>query len=320
VKPSAPSEASPPPPPREIAVAARGVIKTFDSFLTRALDDVNFEVRRGEVFGLVGPAGSGKTTLLKLLAGLASPTEGKIKVFGRSPKWGAVKARIGYLPQKKNAGAKDEAEGIFEALGKSLSLLRGRRTKISGEVSAESPRRKDFAQAVLGGRDLILLDEPFAGLDAAGRREIRELIASLSARGKTVIVTGALISDVKNLCDRMAVLFAGKIQATGTLDDLLATPDAIRFTGPVLASATAERVLKIIRDDLQESSANEPAAPAPEAVTKPGDSIRHDKLAGLMKPTAATPAAAAEKGNTALLARKADEKLSALVRKPEPGK
>jgi ABC-2 type transport system ATP-binding protein len=254
----------------EVVVAVRGLTKVFKDFWgrpkARAVDNVDFEVRRGEVFGLLGPNGSGKSTTVKILLGLLYPTKGHIEVFGHSPRHVATKARIGYLPEESYlyrylnshetldffgnlfhlpGGERDKrAEQLLEMVGLSQT-----RTRAVGEFSKGMQRRIGLAQALINDPDLVILDEPTAGLDPIGCREVKDLILALARRGKTVILSSHLLSDVEDVCDRVVIYYGGKIQAMGTLKELLATPDAIRITTPVLPRETLERVLEMIRKD-----------------------------------------------------------------------
>jgi ABC-2 type transport system ATP-binding protein len=109
-----------------------------------------------------------------------------------------------------------------------------------------------LAQALINDPDLVILDEPTSGLDPIGCREVKDLILALARRGKTVILSSHLLADVEDVCDRVVIYYGGKVQAMGTLKDLLATPDAIRITTPALPRETMERVLAIIRKDVAE--------------------------------------------------------------------
>jgi ABC-2 type transport system ATP-binding protein len=111
-------------------------------------------------------------------------------------------------------------------------------------------RRIGLAQALINDPDLVILDEPTSGLDPIGCREVKDLILALTRRGKTVILSSHLLSDVEDVCDRVVIYYGGKIQAMGALKELLATPDAIRITTPALPRETMERVLEIIRRDV----------------------------------------------------------------------
>ena len=260
-------------PSGEVIVSVRGLTKVFKDFWgrakARAVDNVDFEVRRGEVFGLLGPNGSGKSTTVKLLLGLLYPTKGHIEVFDHSPRHVATKSRIGYLPEESylyrylnsretldffgnlfhlRKGDRDNrSEQLLEMVGLSQT-----RTRAVGEFSKGMQRRIGLAQALINDPDLVILDEPTSGLDPIGCREVKNLILALARRGKTVILSSHLLSDVEDVCDRVVIYYGGRIQAMGTLKDLLAKPDAIRITTPALSRETMERVLEIIRKDVAE--------------------------------------------------------------------
>lgn len=255
----------------DVVVSVRGLTKVFKDFWgrpkARAVDNVDFDVKRGEVFGLLGPNGSGKSTTVKMLLGLLYPTKGHIAVFGESPRHVQTKAHIGYLPEESylyryldsretldffgnlfhlDKGDRDKrAEQLLEMVG-----LNQTRTRAVGEFSKGMQRRIGLAQALINDPDLVILDEPTAGLDPIGCREIKDLIIALAKRGKTVILSSHLLSDVEDVCDRVVIYYGGKIQALGTLQELLAKPDTLRITTPVLPRPTMERVLEIIRKDI----------------------------------------------------------------------
>jgi ABC-2 type transport system ATP-binding protein len=126
------------------------------------------------------------------------------------------------------------------------------RMRAVGEFSKGKQRRIGLAQALINDPDLVILDEPTSGLDPIGCREVKDLILALARRGKTVILSSHLLADVEDVCDRVVIYYGGKVQAMGTLKDLLATPDAIRITTPALSRETMERVLAIIRKDVAE--------------------------------------------------------------------
>jgi ABC-2 type transport system ATP-binding protein len=260
-----------PPANGETVISVRGLTKVFKDFWNRpkarAVDNVDFDVRRGEVFGLLGPNGSGKSTTVKLLLGLLYPTKGHIEVFGRSPRHVATKSRIGYLPEESylyrylnsretldffgnlfhldQGERNDRAEQLLEMVGLSQTRMRA-----VGEFSKGMQRRIGLAQALINDPDLVILDEPTSGLDPIGCREIKDLILALARRGKTVILSSHLLSDVEDVCDRVVIYYGGKIQAMGTLKELLAKPDTLRITTPVLPRETMERVLEVIRKDV----------------------------------------------------------------------
>jgi ABC-2 type transport system ATP-binding protein len=255
----------------ETIVAVRGLTKIFKDFWGRhkakAVDNVDFEVRRGEVFGLLGPNGSGKSTTVKMLLGLLYPTSGHIEVFGHSPRHVASKAHIGYLPEESYlyrfldsnetldffgnlfdlppAQRKQRNEQLLEMVG--LSQVSRR---VVGEFSKGMQRRIGLAQALINDPDLVILDEPTAGLDPIGCREVKDLILALARRGKTVILSSHLLADVEDVCDRVVIYYGGRIHAQGPLRQLLAKPDAIRITMPPLGRESMQKVLDLIRLDV----------------------------------------------------------------------
>jgi ABC-2 type transport system ATP-binding protein len=255
----------------EVVVSVRGLTKVFKDFWNRpkarAVDNVDFEVRKGEVFGLLGPNGSGKSTTVKLLLGLLNPTKGHIEVFGHSPRHVQTKSRIGYLPEESYLYRYLNSRETLDFFGNLFHLSKNERdnraeqllemvglgktqTRAVGEFSKGMQRRIGLAQALINDPDLVILDEPTAGLDPIGCREVKDLIVALARRGKTVILSSHLLSDVEDVCDRVVIYYGGKIQAAGTLKELLAEPDTLRITTPVLPRETLERVLEIIRKDI----------------------------------------------------------------------
>jgi ABC-2 type transport system ATP-binding protein len=257
----------------EVIVTVRGLTKVFKDFWgrpkARAVDNVDFEVRQGEVFGLLGPNGSGKSTTVKMLLGLLYPTRGHIEVFGKSPRHVATKSRIGYLPEESylyrylnsretldffgnlfhltNDERRQRGEQLLDMVG-----LTQTRTRAVGEFSKGMQRRIGLAQALINDPDLVILDEPTAGLDPIGCREVKDLILALARRGKTVILSSHLLSDVEDVCDRVVIYYGGRIQAMGELKDLLANRDAVRITTPPLSREKMQKVLEMIRADVAE--------------------------------------------------------------------
>jgi ABC-2 type transport system ATP-binding protein len=257
----------------ENIVAVRGLTKVFKDFWgrpkARAVDNVDFEIRKGEVFGLLGPNGSGKSTTIKMLLGLLNPTKGHIDIFGHSPRHVQTKSRIGYLPEESYLYRYLSPTETLEFFGNLFDLsaeerrkraeqlmdmvgLNQARTRVVGEFSKGMQRRIGLAQALINDPDLVILDEPTAGLDPIGCREVKDLIVALARRGKTVILSSHLLSDVEDVCDRVVIYYGGKIQAKGTLKELLTERDSVRITTPPLPRETMEKVLATIRADVAE--------------------------------------------------------------------
>ena len=258
---------------QEMVVKVKGLTKIFKDFWhrpkARAVNDVSFDIRRGEVFGLLGPNGSGKSTTIKMLLGLLHPTSGLIQVFGRSPRDVKTKARIGYLPEESylykyldseetldffgnlfaigGAERRKRAEQLLEMVG-----LKGVHLRTVGEFSKGMQRRIGLAQALINDPDLVILDEPTSGMDPIGCREMKDLIMNLAQRGKTVILSSHLLSDVEDVCDRAVIYYGGKVQAIGELGDLLAERDSVRITMPTLSEPALAKVLDQIKHDVTE--------------------------------------------------------------------
>jgi ABC-type multidrug transport system ATPase subunit len=257
----------------EVVARLLNVSKFFDSLwngdFVWALRNVTFEVRRGEVLGLLGPSGSGKSTALQMLAGKLRPVEGKVEVFGRSPRSRWAKARIGYLPQRADASTRFER-----------SSLRGLFNRLLGISSGQSlPAGVGFMHALRNKPDLILLDDPFDAVNTTANLAIREKIRALAQNGRTIVVTSSLLSEVHGLCDRLAVFSAGTVMALGTVNELLADAHALNFLAPVLPQTLSRRLREMIRESLSEPPSRESASSAllpPDSVpaTPPVTQIR----------------------------------------------
>jgi ABC-2 type transport system ATP-binding protein len=263
--------AQPQPMSGDAIVSVRGLTKIFKDFWgrpkARAVDNVDFEVRRGEVFGLLGPNGSGKSTTVKMLLGLLYPTRGHIEVFGHSPRHVKTKAHIGYLPEESYLYRFLDSRETLNFFGNLFDIPSGERhkrneqllemvglnqvrTRVVGEFSKGMQRRIGLAQALINDPDLVILDEPTAGLDPIGCREVKDLILALARRGKTVILSSHLLSDVEDVCDRVVIYYGGRIQAMGSLKELLVKPDTVRISMPPLPRQSMQAVLDIIRHDV----------------------------------------------------------------------
>ena len=257
----------------DLVVSAVGLVKEFRDFWNRpkakAVNDLDFEVREGEVLGLLGPNGSGKSTTVKMLLGLLYPTAGRLTVFGKSPRDVDTKRLIGYLPEESYLYKYLTAYETLDFFGSLFNLSPLERRKRSeqllemvglshaknrpvGEFSKGMTRRIGLAQAMINDPALLILDEPTSGLDPLGCREVKDLIHLFKKRGKTVIVTSHLLSDIEDVCDRVIILYGGKIRAQGTLNELLTIQGTDRITTPQLNPETMEKVLAILRSQLSE--------------------------------------------------------------------
>ena len=255
----------------EPVVQAVGLTKMFRDFWqrpkARAVNGIDFEIKPGEVVGLLGPNGSGKSTTVKMLLGLLYPTGGKVTVFGKSPREVETKREIGYLPEESYLYKFLTAEETLDFFGSLFNISKeDRRRRIDqlldmvglaharyrrvGEFSKGMARRIGLAQAMINDPAFLILDEPTSGLDPLGCREVKDLILALKKRGKTVLITSHLLSDVEDICDRVIILYGGKIRAEGALDDLLAESDKTRILTPRLPKETMDKVLATLRENL----------------------------------------------------------------------
>lgn len=238
----------------DVIIETRNLTKVYRDFWgrqkVRALKALDLEIRRGEIFGLLGPNGSGKTTTTKLILGLLFPTSGQVLVFGRDATEVTKNERIGYLPEESylyrflNA---EETLNFYGRLFNMSSALRRQRTadliEMVGltkakrrqlrEYSKGMTRRIGLAQALINDPELIVLDEPTTGLDPIGTRQMKDLILQLKEQGKTVLMCSHLLADVQDVCDRIGILYQGELKELGRVDSLLKVRDVteIRTTG-----------------------------------------------------------------------------------------
>jgi ABC-2 type transport system ATP-binding protein len=225
----------------------------------RAVDGLDLTVERGEVFGFLGPNGAGKTTTLKILMGLLQPTSGSASILGEPAGSVSVRRRLGYLPENpyfydyltapefltyvgrlfgmRQPGLGRTVDALLERVG-----LAGARKVQLRKFSKGMVQRIGIAQAIINDPEVVFLDEPMSGLDPLGRREVREVIASLRTRGVTVFFSSHILPDVESLCDRVAILNRGRLQQAGALHEIL----KVEITGH-------EIILAHVGDTLRES-------------------------------------------------------------------
>ncbi len=253
----------------EIIVQATALTKVFKDFWmrakARAVDGVDFEIHRGEIFGLLGPNGSGKSTIIKLILGLLHKTSGRLSVFGKPPSDVIVKKYIGFLPEESYLYRYLNSRETLDYYGKLFGLEgRTRRQRIDdlldmvgltqvahrpvGEFSKGMMRRIGLAQALINDPDFLILDEPTSGLDPIGTRQVKDLILELGKRGKTILLSSHLLADVEDVCDRMVMLYGGKIRAEGTAESLLSDTEHTIIETPRLREDTVSRVEQVIQE------------------------------------------------------------------------
>jgi ABC-2 type transport system ATP-binding protein len=233
------------------AVQTENLTKVYKDFWgrdkVRALDDLTLTINRGEVFGLLGPNGSGKSTTIKLLLGLIFPSRGSARVLGEKAGSTVINEKIGFLPEESYLYRFLNGEETLRFYGQLFKIPRkelnrripalldtvgldakSRKRKLR-EYSKGMARRIGLAQALINNPDLILLDEPTTGLDPIGTREMKDLILSLKNQGKTVLLCSHLLADVQDVCDRITILFRGRMQTIGQVSDLLKVRDVTQI-------------------------------------------------------------------------------------------
>ena len=258
----------------ESVIEIRNLGKVYRDFWGRpkvkAVNALSLDVRRGEVFGLLGPNGSGKTTTLKLLLGLLFPSEGEIKILGKSAADVAKNERIGYLPEESYLYRFLNAYETLDFYGRLFdmpaSVRKERSEKLLDQVklapqarhrqlkeySKGMTRRIGVAQALINDPDLVMLDEPTSGLDPLGNRDMKDLILDLKKQGKTVLMCSHLLADVQDVCDRIAILYGGELKVMGRVDELLKAQDETQ----ILSSKLSPEAIKEVEAVLKKHGAN----------------------------------------------------------------
>ena len=228
--------------PMDTILKAEGLSKTFKvGFWGRpaiAVQSLDLEVRKGEVFGFLGPNGAGKTTTIKMLMGLIYPSSGQAWLFGRPIGDKEAKARLGFLPEApyfydyltsheflqfyghlfglRGAVLNKRIDELLELVG----MTHARHLQLR-KFSKGMLQRVGIAQALINDPELVVLDEPMSGLDPIGRKEIRDLILRLKETGKTIFFSSHILHDAELLCDRVAIILKGRLVACGRVSELI---------------------------------------------------------------------------------------------------
>ncbi len=255
----------------EPIIEAVELTKTFRDFWhrprVRAVRGITFSVRPGEVFGLLGPNGSGKSTTIKMILGLLHPGSGELRVLGESPDQVPMRERLGFLPEESYLYPYLTCEETLDFFGKLFPMdastrrervdqllemigLQHARKRPVGELSKGMARRIALAQALINDPDLIILDEPTSGLDPLGCRQVKDLIAALAQRGKTILLSSHLLADVEDVCDRIAILYNGSLRAMGPIHELLEDKSRYQLTLPELPPDAMKQLLARLREAL----------------------------------------------------------------------
>ncbi|MHC4123093.1 MAG: ABC transporter ATP-binding protein [Planctomycetota bacterium] len=254
----------------QYAVETFSLTKIFTDWWGRnkvcAVDHLDLKVFENEVFGLLGPNGSGKTTTLKMLLGLLRPSKGKTLCLGGDSTDPKINGRIGFMPEESYLYKYLNARETLDFYGRLFGLpVKVRKIRIEslldmvglkavanrpvGTFSKGMARRIGLAQALINDPDLLILDEPTTGLDPIGTRQIKDLIIQLAKRGKTVLLCSHLLADVEDVCDRIAILYGGRIQTEGQVHMLLQQTDKTQITANRLSSSTTEKIKQLIESE-----------------------------------------------------------------------
>lgn len=247
----------------EPAVEIRNLVKEFRPAgrkePLRAVDDVSLSIGAGEVYGLIGPNGSGKSTTMKALLGLVQPDSGSCRIFGNDSLQVDSRQQVGFLPENpyfykhlsgaetlrfygKLCGLRGAAlEGRVKELLELVDLSEAGNRRLGG-YSKGMLQRIGLAQALVQEPRLVILDEPTAGVDPIGSRQIRDLIFDLKKRGITVFLCSHLLEQVQEVCDRVGIIHRGRMVKEGPLDELLAVGDQTEI---ILRDASPELLEKI---------------------------------------------------------------------------
>ena len=251
----------------DIVLRVEGLEKTFHIGFFRkrveAVKGTSFTVKRGEIFGLLGPNGAGKTTTIKSILRLIFPSKGRIEIFGRPAGDRESAKRVGYMPENPYVYQYLKPLEFLDLCGRLAGMPKGDRRARSedmidkvglaqavdrpiGKFSKGMMQRIGLAQALLHDPELLVLDEPMSGLDPIGRKEVRDVLLEQRARGKTLLFTSHILSDVELLCDRVVIMQHGEITSEGKVHDLLESAGRnveIRLSGatPTLKDSLASR-------------------------------------------------------------------------------
>ncbi len=251
----------------DAAVAIRGLTKIFPVPLHRhsivAVRDLSLRVEPGEVYGLLGPNGSGKSTTLKIILGLVSPSRGRTEIFGRDSRLVESREAVGFLPENpyfykylsgeetlrffgrlcrlSGVRLKNRTDELLELVG----LTKARKRRL-GTYSKGMLQRIGLAQALIHEPKLLVLDEPTAGVDPAGSRQIRDLIVDLKRRGITVLLSSHLLAQAQEICDRVAILADGALVREGRLEELIAIENQTELVVANASSGLVDEIESLI--------------------------------------------------------------------------
>ncbi len=229
-----------------VAISIQGVSKDFripgSKRRLRAVDNLNLEIDQASIFGLLGPNGSGKSTTIKMALGLIRPSEGRCEILGKSSLEPSARMGIGYLPEAPYFQRFLTGRELLRYFGKLSGLpkssLQDRVDMLLAKVGLDDAgdrrvggyskgmlQRIGLAQAMIGDPEILILDEPTAGVDPIGAADIASIIRELRDEGRTVLLCSHLLSQVETICDRAAIMVKGKLALEGSVDSLTSTSE-----------------------------------------------------------------------------------------------
>jgi ABC-2 type transport system ATP-binding protein len=282
----------------QYAIETVSLTKIFPDWWGRAkvvaVEDLNLNIRHNEIYGFLGPNGSGKTTTIKMLLNLLHPTKGAGFVLGGTVGDPKVSARVGYLPEESylyryltaretldfygrifglpSAVRKARVETLLEMVG-----LSGMGNRQIGTFSKGMARRIGLAQALINDPDLLILDEPTSGMDPMGTRQMKDLFVELVRRGKTILLCSHLLADVEDVCDRIGILYGGRMQLEGTVRELLQDKDEMQIRTGKLSDRAVEQIERIVSKEGAKLNIENPMEKLESFFIKIVDKARQEK-------------------------------------------
>lgn len=254
----------------QYAIETFSLTKIFPDWWGRAkviaVDDLDLKIKHNEIYGLLGPNGSGKTTTLKMLLSLLHPTKGKALVLGGNGGNPKISALIGYLPEDSYLYKYLSARETLDFYGRIFGLpskvrkaridtllemvgLTGMSHRPVGTYSKGMARRIGLAQALINDPDLLILDEPTSGMDPISTRQMKDLFLHLAKRGKTILLCSHLLADVEDVCDRIGILYGGRMQVEGRVKALLQHSDQKQILTGSISDSAVEQIKRIVTQE-----------------------------------------------------------------------
>ena len=319
------------------AIETISLTKIFGDWWGRAkviaVDQLDLKIRYNEIYGLLGPNGSGKTTTLKMLLNLLHPTKGRTLVLGGSGLTAKISERIGYLPEDSYLYRYLTARETLDFYGRIFDLPAGvRKSRIDtllemvgltgmanrpvGTYSKGMARRIGLAQALINDPELLILDEPTSGMDPIGTRQMKDLLRHLAKRGKTILLCSHLLADVEDVCDRIGILYGGRMQVEGTVASLLQHRDEKQILTGRISTEALDRIRRIVESEKASYAVNSPMDKLEEFFIRTVVSAQEQELptSGVMSTTGIGGFLADEPEEPAIL----DQLVNAASDQPDP--